>query len=522
MKNIIKFLGVFTFLIGTSCTDLDVDPKNIAAADLVLSTPEAYKAYLAKLYAGLAITGQTGPAGNADITGIDEGESQYIRAYWCLQELSTDEAVIGWGDEGIQDFHAHNWTSQNRFITAAYYRVFYQVSLANEFLRETTPEKIAERGLSEDVAADIQAYRAEARVLRALSYWHGLDFFRNTILVTENDPLGSVKPQQSTPRAVFDYIESELLAVEEELAEPRQNEFGRADKAVAWMILAKLYLNAEVYVGEDRYSDAVTYLDKVIGAGFALDDTYQNLFNLENENSSEIIFRVNFDGQRTRTYGGMTFLMFSSRGGSMDFASYGMNGGWGGTRTTSALVDQFPDETGAIDSRAIFYTNGQTKEITNISNFTDGYAVPKFSNVDADGNPGSDLQFPDTDFPMFRLADAYLMYAEAVLRGGAGNLGLAVGYINELRERAYGDNSGNITSDELTLDFILDERARELYWEGHRRTDLVRFNQFTENGIWPWKGNVAAGVTTAPFRNIYPIPSSEIIANPNLDQNDEY
>ena len=152
----------------------------------------------------------------------------------------------------------------------------------------------------------------------------------------------------------------------------------------------------------------------------------------------------------------------------MDPSVSGIDNGWGGTRTTSAMVLKFDT---LNDQRALFYTDGQNLEIEDVTRFTDGYAIVKFTNVDKDGNPGSNLTFPDTDYPMFRLADAYLMYAEAVLRGGNGSIDDALSYINELRERAFGDSSGNISAGELDLDFIIDERARELYWEGHRRTD---------------------------------------------------
>ena len=170
----------------------------------------------------------------------------------------------------------------------------------------------------------------------------------------------------------------------------------------------------------------------------------------------------------------------------------------------------------------MFFTEGQNKEIEDISSFNDGYAITKFRNVTSDGAPGSDLTFPDTDFPMFRLGDVYLMYAEAVLRGGTGgDLGTAVGYVNTLRERAYGDNSGNIA--DIDLQFIIDERARELYWEGHRRTDLIRYEMFTTSAyLWPWKGKAAEGTATDDRYKLFPIPSSDITANPNLVQNQGY
>jgi hypothetical protein len=264
------------------------------------------------------------------------------------------------------------------------------------------------------------------------------------------------------------------------------------------------------------------------------------MFMADNHNSREVIFAVPFDGLNIQTWGGTTYLVHGALGGKMvddiDDATgasitaeattrFGVNSGWFGLRTTSAFVDLFLDITGNTDERAIFYTDGQTKEITEngIPNFNEGFAVPKYVNVTSDGEIGSDLTHTDTDYPMFRLADAYLMYAEAVLRGGTGgDAGTALNYINTLRQRAYNGNNGDIAAGDLTLDFILDERGRELYWEGHRRTDLIRYNQFSENGVWPHKGGIAAGKTTEKFRNLYPIPSSEILANPKLNQNDGY
>ena len=116
------------------------------------------------------------------------------------------------------------------------------------------------------------------------------------------------------------------------------------------------------------------------------------------------------------------------------------------------------------------------------------------------------------------------MYAEAVLRGGSGgDKTTAVGYINQLRERAYGNTNGNITAADLTLNFILDERGRELYWEGHRRTDLIRFGQFTSaTYLWPWKGGVETGTGVDAHYNLFPIPNTDRTANPNLGQNPGY
>jgi hypothetical protein len=301
------------------------------------------------------------------------------------------------------------------------------------------------------------------------------------------------------------------------------------DKAAAWALLAKLFLNSEVYTGVPRYDECVTYCDLIINSGaYTLNPVFQNNFVADNDNSLEIIFPITFDGVNTLSFGGMNFLIHMTIGGSMNAADYGMDGGWGGMRTTSAVVDLFPDENGDADERAIFWTDGQSKEITDLTQFSNGYPVPKFINLTSTGAPGQATDFPDTDFPVFRLADIYLMYAEASLRGASnGNLNRSLDFVNEIRTRAYGDNSGNITGGDLDLDFIIDERARELMWETHRRTDLVRFNLFTENGVWPFKGCAndpacADGVTTSPHLDLYPIPSSDLIANTKLEQNPGY
>ena len=529
MKKILNIAMTFVafFLITTSCIkDLDtipIDPDEVTA-EQVFEDPAAYKSVLAKLYAGLAVSGQQGPAGQADISGIDEGFGQYLRGYWYHQELTTDEALIAWNDQTIKNFHGQSWGASDVFIAAFYYRVFYQIAACNEYLRETTDKKLDDRGVSGQLREDIKYYRAEARFLRALSYWHALDLFGNVPFVTEDDPVGAFFPPQIARADLFSYIEQELLDIEGQLMAPRTNEYARADQAAAWMLLAKLYLNSEVYTGTPRYDKVVEYTEKIINAGYILDPVYQHLFLADNDGSPEVIFPIAFDGLHTQTWGGTTFIIHAAVGGDMNPGDYGIDGGWAGTRTTSALVDKFPDETGETDSRAMFFTEGQSKEIEDVGNFNDGYAITKFKNLTQSGQAGSHPTFPDTDFPMFRLADAYLMYAEAVVKGGGGSMSTAVEYVNALRERAYGDNSGDITASDLQQEnFILDERARELYWEGHRRTDLIRYGKFTGGEyLWPWKGNVASGVATDSKYNLFPLPVSDVNANQNLTQNPGY
>jgi len=515
-STIIKSL--LTVVLGTgmvACTnDLNIKPidPTVQTASVVYTTPESYKEGLAKLYAAFAVSGQQGPSGLPDIAGIDEGFGGYMRAYWNCQELPTDEAVIAWNDQTVKDFHWQTWTPSDVFITAMYSRIIYTATLCNEFIRVTAAS----------TDPDIMKYHAEARFLRALAYYHGMDLFGNIPFVTEKDNAGAFLPKQISRADLYAYIDSELTAIEDQLGDPKF-EYARADKAACWMLQAKLYLNASVYINQDKSTDCLSALNKLLGASYQLNQKFANNFVADNETSPEVIFPITSDGTYTRSYGNTTYLIHAEIGGTMSPSAFGVGGGWGGLRTTSALVNKFPS---SGDSRRMFWTDQQKLAIDDISQFGDGYAITKFSNLTSTGAaaPHANPDFVDTDFPIFRLADAFLMYAEAVLRGGqGGDAGKALNYINQLRERAYGNTSGNISSNELTLDFILDERARELFWEGHRRTDLIRFGKFTGGSyLWPWKGKVKDGTSTPSYRDLFPIPSNDLGANPHLKQNDGY
>lgn len=726
-KTISIIALVFTFAFSSCTKDLDTLPidGDVITSEKVYENPENYIHVLAKLYAGLAVSGQEGPHGNGDLSGQDEGFGQYLRGFWYGQELTTDEAVIGWNDATLRDFHDMDWTSTDNFIGTFYYRIFYQISLCNEFIRETTDEKLDSRGIDGTIRTDIEKYRAEARFLRALSYYHAIDMFGSVPFVTEEDQVGSFFPEQISRADLYNYVESELLAIEPLMAAPRSNDYGRADQAAVWMLLSRLYLNAQVYIDQPKYTECITYTKKVNSSGYTLENDYKHLFMADNHKSNEIIFPVTQDGISTRTWGGTTFLVSAPVGGSMVPADFGIAGGWGGLRTTKEFVGKFldlttlapklksaaktaeypviyvpggyqggsgygadwtpadapnlasvnsdnnyegyvyfaaagqfkftqgpnwdlnwgdnggdgtletnganlsvadagyykinvnisdltysvvktdwgiigsatpggwdtdtnmefdpdtktwtaeidlkageikfrandgwdinlgdngangsldgggsniaiaaagsykismklgtPDYTYTIekfssDGRALFYTEGQNLEIEDLFQFTEGYAITKWKNVTSTGAPGSDKTHPDTDFPMFRLADSYLMYAEAVIRGGSGgDMGTALSLINALRERAYGDDFGNMTQGDLNLNFILDERARELYWEGYRRTDLIRFGKFTGGDyLWAWKGAIKEGKAVDAKFNLFPLPASDLGANPNL------
>jgi len=401
------------------------------------------------------------------------------------------------------------------------------VALVNEFLRETTAAKLDSRNVSATTRAKIQTFRAEARFLRALSYWHGIDLFGDIPLVDEDFPIGATPPEQASRADVYQFIVDELTAIRGDLPGPGSGEYGRADQGAVALLLANVYLNAEVYTGAGAYGLALQEAQSLIGsAGYQLDDNYRHMFLADNHTSPELVFTVPQDGLNTRTWGGTTFLAHAATGGNMSAADYGLDFTWWGLRMKPELAKKF---NGGVlpsgDSRAddIFFTAGQSQAVANIGDWFNGWAAPKYVNKTSSGATGSNLTHVDVDYPIFRLSEAYLIYAEAHLRGGGGDAGTALNYVNAVRQRAFGDASGNITAQQLTLGFLLDERAREFYWEGKRRTDLVRFGAFTGGSyLWAWKGGVVAGRATDDFRDLFPLPSSELLANPNLSQNPGY
>lgn len=535
MKISFKHISYFIlFILGfnmtlTSCTgDLDVTPrdKNEFLSETFFEDPASYKQVLAKLYAGLYVGGNDGD-GKPDIAGLGGDFSSYLRLLFVVQELPTDEAIIGWADGALPTLNTQNWAPANEFLAGAYSRAFYEISVANEFLRQTTEEKLNARGVDANLKAEIATFRAEARFLRAFSYYNLMDLFGGVPITTEADPVGLFYPVQKTRAEVFAFVEAELKDMDKTLADSKTNEYGRVDKTAAKFLLAQVYLNAKVYIGVEKNNEAAALCNEIITAsGYTFANVpYRYLFSADNNRNgaqSEFIFPIISDGNAIRAVGGgMSFIIHASIGGSMDSADQGMDGGWQGTRARKEFVALFPDATATGDKRGTFYTDGQSLDINNVSTFTDGYAVTKFINVNSDGSKAQRPDVPDTDFPMFRLSDAYLMYAEATVRGAStGNVGTAVGYINQIRKRA---GATNITAGDLTLDFLLAERGRELFWECHRRTDLIRFGKFTGGSkIWQWKGGVMAGTSTESFRDLMPIPARTIQANPTLKQNPGY
>lgn len=520
-----------------SCTgDLDRLPDdefNKSSEQIYGAEIDAYYMGLAKIYAGYAISGNEGGDGESDVAGVDGGsQASFLRGLWNLQQLPTDEAHCNWNDIGIPDFNNLTWTSGNVFIKGLYYRLYYQVNLANQYLRETTEDLLSSRGASDAVKKEVQVLRADARFMRALAYYYLLDMFRNVPFVDENSPVGAFNPEQIKGNDLFSYIEGELKAIEGDLLDSfvgyNNKHYGRVTKAAAWSLLSRLYLNAEVYTGSPKYKESAEYAEKVMAVGYELESEYKNMFNVDNDKSKEMIFPIRYMGAETQTWGGMTFIICSTVPSKLQ-EEVNAVGAWQGNKARSSLVKTFERESGhSADSRKAMLKTDMTKsqEILDVTAFEDnGTPVVKFYNRHKDGSlPAGGTNIVFVDFPLFRLAEVYLNYAEAVVRdGSAGNKDKALDLVNKIRQRAYNDKAiAPITASQLTLDFILDEKGREFFFEAQRRTDLIRHGKLTTSSyIWEWKGGIKNGKSVDDKYNIFPIPVEDL-SNPNLTQNTGY
>jgi starch-binding outer membrane protein, SusD/RagB family len=531
MKKInfkIFFLLSFAFLMQSCEDDLDVVPEdpNQMTLEEFYAQNGAYEQAIAGVYGNLSLTGTTG-AGSSNIGGIDAGTSQYGRVFWYMQNLSTDEVIWSYeNDPGTREIQRNIWNASNPIIRGMFSRGMFQVALANEFLRQSTAEKLSSRGVTDaSTLASVADYRNEARALRALAYYHLMDLFGKAAFNTENEAAGVAGPEYNRAQ-LFEFIEAELTEILPNLKAPRSNQQGRLDQAFARMILAKMYLNAEVYIGVNKYTECADQCNAIINSGYSLATNYLNNFKADNNTSPEAIFFIQSDGAATQNFGPTT-VMINGQVGSLESngGQFGV-GGWGGAlRLRKQFVQKFEGSQYDNDVRNTIISGVRDVEISDVANRDQGFILAKYSNISSIGVAGISTTFVDTDFPMFRLADVYLMYAECAVRG-AGNATLpqAVTYLNALRERANnGSQAANISQSNLNLDFIIDERSRELHWEGHRRQDLIRFNKYTGGAYnWAWKGNGSNGVAISNNLKVYPIPQASLDSNPNLTQNPGY
>lgn len=549
MKKYIYSLAIaMSALTLNSCIgDLDTMPLNETdkTAEQVYVTLGDFEKGLAYIYGSFSLVSQSDP-GTADINVGDAGASELIRQYMVLNEMSVGSLKSTWGDGYIADLQNNSWTTApNDALIAVYTRCMMIVTRANEFLLQSE-KKIDMDG--------IRQLRAEARFLRGLGYYLMLDLFGNPpFALPEN--IGGALPKQIGRTELFNWIEGELKAVVagtdgEALPDRGQASYPRADKGAAQAVLARMYLNAEVYTGTARWADAKAAAEAVIGMGYKLCPNYAELFmqdNTENANArNEFVFAIAYDRDKTQSYGGTTALVNASLGEAANngiATALGYPTGskisrdqWNGYHVPNEYVANF-DLVGVdweaksgfgydrehSDRRAFFYNIGGS-EAYDRTNVDSGWRCWKFNSMASDGTLYSTdnyTVFSSADFPLFRLAEMYLIYAEAQARldGGTTTDTKAIGYIKELRDRA-----GVTTPSSINIDFILKERACELMWEGHRRTDLIRYGYFTAMSYpWPYKGGVPDGKVALPsFRTVYPLLQSDLSENKQLVQNDGY
>ncbi len=502
-----------------SCTDeLNTEPiVELTLDELLASDPNAVEGLVSRLYASFALTGPSGPT-SSDIVSPDAGEGAFLRAIINLQDFTADAMKNRWGDDGLDQLTTtSSWDRNNKFFRLFYDRAYYTIPQCNNFLQAL---EVVDVPGEENIVA-------ETRFLRALAYYNLIDVFGKGVLATEQN-FGQSEPlPEATRQQLFDYVELELLTIEP-IISTTSSSYGHANRYVVDMLLAKLYMNAEVYTGVPHWDQAAVYVNKIINeGGYSLDPNFVRVFSADNNGSPEIIFPLLAESLTSQSYGNTSYIVNGNLSAdTMPLAQFGAAEGWTGHRATSAWYGLFgssaEDLAASNDVRAsLFWTEGHNYEMADYKEWTDGFPSIKFRNTSSDGS-GNPVSFTSTDFPFYRLADVYLMYAElAVVRNAANtNPGDALIYVNAVRDRS---NADLISMGDLTEGFIIDERGRELNLEGHRRSDLIRFSRFTGGSYnWPWKGGTPAGSSIPNTYKLFPIPATAIQANPNLTQNPGY
>ena len=549
MKNIYRILLVaLAVLSAASCLkDLDTLPLNETdtTSETAYADANSYLMGLAYINAYWSFVSQTDP-GSADIVAPDAGQSELLRQFINLQEMSTDSFKCTWGDSYVADICYNNWTTSNTAVNIVYTRCLKGIALANEYLLQTEDDRLDARGHG-NMKETIHGYRAEARFHRALFFWALMDLYGNPPF-PQPENIGGDMPGQITRANLFAWIEEELRdLISDGSAMPKKGEVGypRPTQGSAAALLARMYLNAQVYTGTARWQDAKDMAAKVIGMGYKLHPVYEQLFMQDNTETGaaadEFIFAIEYDKDHAQSWGGTTTLasaFFDSSRGTVA-SLIGLNGSivpeeWNGYHCSNEFVSVFklngvtwdnPEtslgyDRATSDKRAFFYNQG--KQVFDNTETDSGWRCWKFSGRYSDGRL-NDQSFSSMDFPMIRLAEMYLIYAEADARlnGGVVKSAEAKSYIKALRDRA---GVTMPSDDALTLDWLLDERARELMLEGQRRTDLIRYGYYTSMSFpWPYKGGIKDGKVNLPeTRNLYPIIESDLNANRNLVQNPGY
>ena len=481
-----------------------------------------------------------------DLQQMDGGASEIIRAFWSVQETTADAAKCSWeNDAWVRALNTNTWNeTQNDAVYAVYIRTLQGIAFVNEYLRQTTAEKLQDRGVSSELTAKIDGFRAEARFIRAYLYWMALDCFGSVPFTTENSPFGGTWfPSQASRSDIYDFCVSELeyLRSDESPLMPARAMYPRADKGSASGLLARMYLNSKVYTGVERWSEAKAVCEDIFDMGYSLCPDYATLFRGDNgENPQvrgEMLWTICYNAEKTQSYGGTSYIL-SATLASTDITDQsrpnGQRNGWAGLRVPYEYVSKYfsvsdqdyvsgtydvADERGKM-----FYIKGRSESMEGaLYSFMNGWSCLKFNNIPSGQTDESFLPvsavkaFSDVDFPMIRLAEIYLIHAEACMN--LGTPATALPYLARLSDRA-----GVEPPSEITPEFLVAERARELMWEAHRRTDLIRFGLYDSGAyLWPYKGGDSfAGQAFPSYKRIFPIPPTELAANDRLVQNPGY
>ncbi|MGM9747276.1 MAG: RagB/SusD family nutrient uptake outer membrane protein [Candidatus Cryptobacteroides sp.] len=552
--NKIVILSLAAAVCSACLGDLNTQPLNETdfTSENAYENPSSYLNALAYINGYYMLVGQDDPGAN-DLGFSDAGQSEFFRQWINLNEMPCDAMKCVWGDSYITDLQMDSWgAGTNDAMVAVYTRAVKAIALVNEFLLQTEEDKLDARGQS-DLKPTIAGYRAEARFHRAMFFYILMDEFGNPPFpMPEN--IGGENPRRIERAELFQWLEDELLDLaSDDSAMPAKGAvpYPRPTKGSVWALLSRMYLNAEVYTGTARWQDAKDASKRVIDMGYRIHTPYSDLFRQDNTESGaaeeEFIFAIAYDRVKTQSWGGTTTLTSASLNEATNMAigaTYGLpkiNGeNWAGYHVPADYVARFElsgVEWGnednvfgynreASDKRA-FFSNYQCDEAFDVLNIKSGWMCWKFSGLDSKDqlaqpeDAAGNWKLSSADMPVFRLAEMYLNYAEADARLNSGSVSDAVakGYVKELRDRA-----GVTTPSDITLDWLLDERAREFMWEGHRRVDLIRFGKFTDmNYPWTLKGGILSGKVALPsYMTIYPIIQSDLSANSNLQQNTGY
>lgn len=548
MKSISKYFigfGLMAMSLGaTSCVnDLDVPEKdpNKDTMEKLMSEDAVgtVNRLLAEIYQGVATAGNNG-AGSSILGFGDAGAGTFTRTVFNLEEMTTDcFSWLQFNDAGYYELVTLNLAPDNEIMYAAYSRIYGEIALCNKLI--SVLNSYGDMLPADKRDAMIAEYTRQAKIMRSLAYFYAIDCFGAAGYIDETSPEGTA-PAQMSRAELYNTVVATLEAVSEEYGSTYATPaYGYVGKECADALLARFYLNAGIYTGTNAYDKCWAVCDKIIkhhqGEGFddsGLAQSYKALFGANNHEyaaggarENEIIWTVPQDGKKLESYGGSTFYICTVCGSYDNISSIGdcnLNAQWTCMVARQQLSEKFGfDADGYTDDlRAeLWKTSKDGFKIDNLTimgnaGYGQGYAPLKYTNfaydewgnIDMDNSPSSSNSFCDADWTVIRLSEIYLTAAEANIVGNAGNQADALKYVNYVRERA---GVAPWTVSQLTEANILDERARELYGENIRRTDLVRHNKFAGNTYnWNWKGGVQAGTGIDMHFNLFPIPTKVI------------